>query len=73
MSVVQLSAIFKFLLPLSVSAPATQVQNTVNDENRRPPRRRSGNFLFFLKAVRLCDTGGVSGGYVLAGSQVHLY
>ncbi|CAI9543742.1 unnamed protein product [Staurois parvus] len=28
---------------INVPAPATQVQNTVNDENRRPPRRRSGN------------------------------
>ncbi|XP_072270563.1 protein LSM14 homolog B isoform X2 [Pyxicephalus adspersus] len=26
---------------VNVPAPATQVQNTVNDENRRPPRRRS--------------------------------
>ncbi|XP_073463627.1 protein LSM14 homolog B isoform X1 [Aquarana catesbeiana] len=28
---------------INVPAPAAQVQNTVNDENRRPPRRRSGN------------------------------
>ncbi|KAM5135734.1 protein LSM14 homolog B isoform 3-T3 [Mantella aurantiaca] len=28
---------------MNVPAPAAQVQNTVNDENRRPPRRRSGN------------------------------